>query len=795
MKARTIHHVPQRAENIFTDREEPRRAFWAVYDRVKADPGSVEAISYYGVGGIGKTSLQLQLIREMKDRAEKSPGVYYSFELSGRNKDDCLYFLAESLMQQCSGLQFPLFGAALMRLNQLAGRDISDLEKRMENRLLNRSEVSVAVDVMSAFIPNFSIMKLAGRAGLKLLQTCKKNHEHNRGKYAEVYKEIEEGSAAELMNNLQRYFCMDAAPYLELQSPPVVIFLDGYETLTNSLERGSLAEVEDHWVWDGNGLIWSLPNTLWVIAGRNRLTWDQYDSEIRESLEQHLLGNISETDVEQFLCMSGVREEAIYRTIYQLTEGTPVYLDMCVSTYRQMKAVRGEDYVPVAEDFGSTQTALAERFLRGMNSEHQRVIKLIASLPVSWTDDFAMEAAQKAGYTAARGPFDDIRRLSLVEKDGPYNKLHGAMRAVIRRFMTEEERSRLDTAVFCALIDKMRDPAEDAEREDYASWAVELLDREDCGVDATLEQLRAIFNAASAYNDLGNFRAFYGYVQKVTNYVLGHSVGIEALALCRDNQFKALLNMGYYREAIPFGTDAYELNEQIYGEDHADTLASLNALAIGYSKLGDWQQAMELTNRVYEGRSRTLGEDHDSTVACLNNMAIYAVMQGDYESAAQLMQKAFDAMLRLLGDDHPRTLICANNLASVYSRLGEHERSLELLQVVYQTQLRTLGENHKDILFTLFNLSIGHSKLKEYEKALELAREAYEAHLRILGDEHPDTLAALNNLAECHLNLGDREKAQRLARQALSMRQEILGEDHPDTLESVQLLEKCRTTT
>lgn len=793
MKARTIHHVPQRAENIFTDREEPRRAFWSVYDRVKADPGSVEAISYYGVGGIGKTSLLLQLIREMKDRAEKSPGVYYSFELSGRNKDDCLYFLAESLMQQCSGLQFPLFGAALMRLHQLAGRDISDLEKRMENRLLNRSEVSVAVDVMGAFIPNFSIMKLAGQAGLKLLQTCKKNHEHTQGKYAAIYKEIEESSAAELMNSLQKYFCIDAAPYLERQSPPAVIFLDGYETLTNTLEKGSLAEVEDHWIWDGEGLIWSLPNTLWVIAGRNRLTWDRYDSEIKESLEQHLLGNISETDVEQFLRMSGVNEESLYRMIYQLTEGTPVYLDMCVSTYRQLKTVRGDDYVPVEEDFGNTQTTLAERFLRGMNSEHQRIIKLIASLPVSWTDDFAMETAQQAGYVAARGPFDDIRRLSLVEKDGAYNKLHGAMRAVIRRFMTEEERKRLDTTVFRALIDKMLDPAQDAEREDYASWAAELLDRDDCGVDATIEQLRAIFDAADAYNDLGSHRVFYDYVQKVTNYVLRHSAGIEALALCRDNQFKALLNLGYYREAIPFGTDAYELYSQLFGEDHSDTLASLNALAVGYSKLGDWQKAMELTNRVYEGRLRIYGEDHDSTVACLNNMAIYAVMQGDYESAAQLMQKAFDAMLRLLGEDHPRTLICANNLASVYSRLGEHARSLELLQVVYQTQLRTLGENHRDILFSLFNLSIGHSKLGEHERAMELAEEAYQAHLRILGDEHPDTLAALNNLAECHLNLGDRENAQRLARRALSLRQEILGEDHPDTVESLQLLEKCKT--
>ena len=103
MKARTIQSAPRRAENIFTDREEPRRAFWATYERVKKEPGSVEAISYYGVGGIGKTSLLFQLIREIKDRMPRSPQLYYSFELSGRDKDECLYFLAESMSQHIKG--------------------------------------------------------------------------------------------------------------------------------------------------------------------------------------------------------------------------------------------------------------------------------------------------------------------------------------------------------------------------------------------------------------------------------------------------------------------------------------------------------------------------------------------------------------------------------------------------------------------------------------------------------------------------------------------------------------------
>lgn len=791
MKARTIRSVPQRAEHIFTDREEPRHAFWAVYDRINADPGSVETISYYGVGGIGKTSLLLQLMREIKERAPQSPNVYYSFELSGRNKDDCLYFLAESLMQQCSGIQFPLFGSALLRLNQLAGRDIVDLEKKLENSIVNSGEVAVAVDVLSVVVPNFGIAKLAGKAGLKLFQMIKNNHDLHLGKDAPIYQEIEESSAAELMNNLQKYFCMDAAPYLENQSPPVVLMLDGYEVLTNTLERGDLAEVEDGWIWGKEGVIWSLPNTLWVIAGRNRLVWDRYDSEIGDSLEQHLLGNISEKDTIGFLRLSGVKEETLHHDLYELTEGTPVYLDMCVNTYRQLKASRGENYVPGIQDFGDNPTALAERFLRGMNSEHQRLVKLIACLPATWTEELAISAAEDAGYGSVRSPFDDISKLSLVEKDGSHSKLHSTLRAVVRRFMAEEERRRLDNTVFRLLLTRMQDTAFRTVREDYASWATELLEQEDSDLEVDAENLRTILLAADAYMDLGNYRVFYDYVQRAAEYVKIHHCGEAAQAICNYNLCRVLLSLGRYKEAMEPGREACEYFLRTRGTDHPDSLDCLHNLSNCYYRLGNWQKAMELTQTIYDARLRIHGSEHEKTVACLNNMAIYSVMMEDYKGAAELMEQAYASMLSMLGADHPRTVICLNNLAAVHNKLGDHRKATDLIQQVYDTQLRTLGADHPDVLVSMFNLAVGYGSMREYRKALALAQTAYDEHVRILGEDHPDTFAALNYLAECNLYLGNRTEARQQAKRALEKRWTHLGKDHPDTQESRILLEKC----
>ena len=45
------------ATRIFTDRQEPQQAFLFEYEYLKRNKGDYSLLQYYGVGGIGKTSL------------------------------------------------------------------------------------------------------------------------------------------------------------------------------------------------------------------------------------------------------------------------------------------------------------------------------------------------------------------------------------------------------------------------------------------------------------------------------------------------------------------------------------------------------------------------------------------------------------------------------------------------------------------------------------------------------------------------------------------------------------------
>ena len=71
---------PKSAEEMFTDREEPRAAFWEIYNNIQR--GEYEIIHYYGIGGIGKTTLlkqiQLEISKKFNDTNKMS--IYYNYE-------------------------------------------------------------------------------------------------------------------------------------------------------------------------------------------------------------------------------------------------------------------------------------------------------------------------------------------------------------------------------------------------------------------------------------------------------------------------------------------------------------------------------------------------------------------------------------------------------------------------------------------------------------------------------------------------------------------------------------------
>ena len=241
-------------------------------------------------------------------------------------------------------------------------------------------------------------------------------------------------------------------------------------------------------------------------------------------------------------------------------------------------------------------------------------------------------------------------------------------------------------------------------------------------------------------------------------------------------------------EALRLTEQVAEAQRRTLGEEHPNTLWSMNSLAIGYSEAGRRPEALRLTEQVVESRRRTLGEEHRDTLGSMHNLAIRYSGAGRRPEALRLTEQVAEARRRTLGEEHRDTLGSMHSLAIRYSGAGRRPEALQLTEQVVEAQRRTLGEEHPDTLTSMQSLANHYSEARRRPEALRRTEQVVEARRRTLGEEHPDTLRSMQNLAIRYSEAGRRPEALRLTEQVVEARRRTLGEEHPDTLKSMHNL-------
>ncbi|KAK7016816.1 hypothetical protein R3P38DRAFT_3561726 [Favolaschia claudopus] len=236
-------------------------------------------------------------------------------------------------------------------------------------------------------------------------------------------------------------------------------------------------------------------------------------------------------------------------------------------------------------------------------------------------------------------------------------------------------------------------------------------------------------------------------------------------------------NQGRWSDAEELEVKVLEARKGLLGEEHPDTLLSMNNLASTYSKQGRWTEAEELRVKVLEASKRLFGGEHPDTLK-----------QGRWTEAEELRVKVLEASKRLFGGEHPDTLTSMSNLASTYSKQGRWSDAEELEVTVLESQKRLLGEEHPHTLCSMHNLALTYWNQGQWSNAEDLQVAVVETWKRLLGKEHPHTLTSMNNLACTYCNQGRCSDAEHFQVSVLESRKRLLGEEHPDTLGSMDNL-------
>jgi len=245
---------------------------------------------------------------------------------------------------------------------------------------------------------------------------------------------------------------------------------------------------------------------------------------------------------------------------------------------------------------------------------------------------------------------------------------------------------------------------------------------------------------------------------------------------------KTYRDLGLYPDAQRQVERALDLRHRILGEEHPDTLATMNELATLYRDQGKYPQAERLFTKVLEVRRRALGEEHPDTLATINDLAVLYRRQGKYAQAEPLFTKILEVRRRVLGKDRPETLTTMNDLGVLYTSQGKYALAESLLTKALEVKRRTLGEEHPDTLINMNNLGQVYQYEDKYADAELLYAKVAELHRHVLGEDHPEALISMNNLAQIYLYQGKYAQAGPLFSKILEVRRRVRGDEHPETL-------------
>ncbi|KAJ9133892.1 TPR-like protein [Pleurostoma richardsiae] len=208
---------------------------------------------------------------------------------------------------------------------------------------------------------------------------------------------------------------------------------------------------------------------------------------------------------------------------------------------------------------------------------------------------------------------------------------------------------------------------------------------------------KAIARLAEVLADISHdnrvvWRSYMPHAYYTLNQNLANEVDADRLDLL-SGYGVCLYYDGRYWEAEALFVQLIEMRKRVLGEEHPDTLISMNNLALTFWNQGRWKEAESLNVQVIKTRKKVQGEEHRDTLTSMGNLASTYRNQGRWKEVENLQANELETCSRVLGEGHPSTLTSMNNLAALPLTPSDAPRytQLEYLTDANSRRYRQLG--------------------------------------------------------------------------------------------------------
>jgi hypothetical protein len=288
-------HTPSDEIARFTDRDDQRNVFHRHLNFATEPP----VLMFYGIGGAGKTWLLKKLRLEMPGDV---PAAYLDFDAQAGGRRFALDPAAGLCeIRQQIDRDAPRFDLAFAMLRHKQGA-AEEPGLRGHGALGLAMEIAAECVQAAAIVPgvNVALNRLRPQV-LKRIKGSSFERFLARDEAGQFVLELRARTSQEIGDNLADYLAADLRESLTPnlgRAVRAVLFFDTFEAAGAGMQNTENRRSLEKWIRD---VAANFDFALTVVAGQNRLDWEEAEPDWAENLEQHLVGGLSETDARQFL--------------------------------------------------------------------------------------------------------------------------------------------------------------------------------------------------------------------------------------------------------------------------------------------------------------------------------------------------------------------------------------------------------------------------------------------------------------------------------------------------------------
>ncbi|KAJ5538401.1 tetratricopeptide repeat domain-containing protein [Penicillium frequentans] len=243
------------------------------------------------------------------------------------------------------------------------------------------------------------------------------------------------------------------------------------------------------------------------------------------------------------------------------------------------------------------------------------------------------------------------------------------------------------------------------------------------------------------------------------------------------------------QEAEPLRLFVLKAREKRFGVDNLETLGTVLDMGMLYSGLGDNERTLELFEKVYKSRKALLdAPPTEKKLNALSTIAAFYANLGHMERAELIYQELLSRQKFLLGDLHLDTIwtqCCLGVVIFIKDRSAESIKQVEKALADIKSRL---GPNHLDTLWVAHALAIVYECCDKVDDAEELQEGVVKGFMDELGPDHVNTLYMINDLGDCYSRGKKMHKAEINFRKAYEGKLKCFGFKSPHTLYTATLL-------